>query len=46
MKGQWLWVPSSVEIGVVKREEVFVFVVETLECVRLTLGEIPYVAKS
>jgi hypothetical protein len=30
MKGQWLWVPSSVEIGVVKREEVFVFVVETL----------------
>jgi hypothetical protein len=43
---KWCHVPSSIEIRIVEREEVLVFVVYSLNRMRLALWEVPDIAKS
>ena len=36
--------PCGIEVAIVKCEKILVFVIEALDCVRLPLGKIPYIA--
>ena len=38
--------PNSIEITIVECQEVFILVLEALDCMRLTFGEVPDVAIS